>query len=476
MSFVALFVAAVAGLGEDGLAVRLVDGQGKPPAGEAFVVAREFVSVPQFHGSKTYCFRGDIEAGPGERHVVRLPGVGLDGPSLLDRRYSAYEAFAYAPGQCFERTPSAGRAAEGARFPGGGAGLGIRPGVDAGSETVLRSTPMKSPEERLLYLIDFANGLRCADPHWSDRTAGNLERLSAAMLAEAESIAHDRYERHLVDELRGKLTLAAALRSKPSNEPFVASLNAISQPYARDFVIAPANARVSWQPRPAKPGTLEAPTMAIVASPAVVQSARISPGASPGYPGFATSGASAIAISPGNAAVAQSPEPLSTQRAIHCRNGPVSACDLDERDIRGNTALAASVAELDVEAVQLLLDAGANPSVQVNVAGLAAPEALITRLVTRPVAAGSPEEQRARTLLALIAAHPKATLLQSVSEDLAADPKTWIVAPASRGLLLEARDAWRDLPVRADPRPTCERIEPAAAYGMPLTPRLRASR
>src|SRR6185503_8211823 len=163
-------------------------------------------------------------------------------------------------------------AADGARFPNAEVSLGIKPGVKAGTEAVLHARPMHSPEERLLYLLDFADGLRCEDPHWSERTAGNLARLSAAMLSEAQSIARDRYERHLVDELRGKLTLATSLRTRASGDLPVASLYVATSPYARDFIIAPANARVSWQPRPARPGTLDAPTMAIVASPGIVQS------------------------------------------------------------------------------------------------------------------------------------------------------------------------------------------------------------
>jgi hypothetical protein len=468
VSLAAILVAAVAGLGEDTLSVRLVDAQGKALPGEAFVVSREFVSVPQFHGSKTYCFRGDIEAGTGERHVMRLPGVGLDGPSLLDRRYTALEAFAYAPGQCFERTPSARSAAGGARFPNAEISLGIKPGVEAGSETVLHSTPMHSPEERLLYLLDFAGGLGCADPHWSEHSAGNLERLSAAMLSEAQSLARDRYERHLVDELRGKLALAKALRTRASDDLAVPSTRVAAYPYPRDFIIAPANSRVSWQPRDAvKPGTLDAPAIAIVGFPAIAQSARVSPGAASGSAGLATF------VSPGSAAVAQAAEPLSRKRVIHCRNGPVSACDLDERDMSGSTALAGAVADLDAEATQLLLEAGADPAVQVNVAGLAAPEALVSRIIQRPPAPGSEEEQRARTIVALLAASPKASLLKSVGDDLASDPKTWLPTLASRTLLLEMRGAWRNLPVRADPPPPCDRIEPATLYTMPLTPRLR---
>lgn len=478
MSLAAILVAAVAGLGEDTLSVRLVDAQGKALPDEAFVVSREFVSVPQFHGSKTYCFRGDIEGGTGERHVVRLPGVGLDGPALLDRRYNALEAFAYAPGQCFERTPNARSAADGARFPNGVVSLGIKPGIKAGSETVLHSKPMRSPEERLLYLLDFADGLRCADPHWSEHTAGNLERLSATMLSEAQSIARDRYERHLVEELEGKLALAKSLRTQASDDFAVPSARLATYSFARDFIIAPANARVSWQPRPAKPGTLDAPAMAIVASPGVVQSARISPGAPIGYPGASPGGSAGFATSasPGSASVARMPEALSRKRVIHCRNGSVSACDLDERDIRGSTALASAASELDAEAVQLLLEAGANPAVQVNVAGLATPEALVTRIIQRPPTPGSGEEERARTIMGLLAASPKATLLKSVADDLASDPKTWIPGLASRTLLLEARDAWRSLPTRPDPQPACERIEQATLSTMPLAPRLRMPR
>ena len=281
----------------------------------------------------------------------------------------------------------------------------------------------------------------------------------------------------MVEELRGKLTLAKALRTQESDDLVTPSLRVASAsiPFPRDFIIAPENARVSWQPRGAvKPGTLDAPSIAIVASPGMIQSA--SPRLSAGSAGFATSVSAAAAISPGNAAVAQMPAPLSVKRVIHCRNGPAGACDLDERDIHGNTALAGTVAELDAEATRLLLEAGANPAAQVNVAGLAAPEALITRIIQRPPASGSDEEQRARAIMGLLAASPKATLLKSVSDDLASDPKTWIPGLAKRPLLLEARDAWRNLPVRADPPAGCERIEPATLYTMPLVPRLRMQR
>ena len=71
------------------------------------------------------------------------------------------------------------------------------------------------------------------------------------MLSEAQSIARDRYEHHLVEELRGKLTLAKALRTQESDDLVTPSLRVASAsiPFPRNFIIAPENARVGRSSR-----------------------------------------------------------------------------------------------------------------------------------------------------------------------------------------------------------------------------------
>jgi hypothetical protein len=56
--------------------VRVVDEDGKPVPG-AIVFGREFVNVPQLHGSSTHCARADAAAATAAVHDVELPMAGL---------------------------------------------------------------------------------------------------------------------------------------------------------------------------------------------------------------------------------------------------------------------------------------------------------------------------------------------------------------------------------------------------------------
>jgi len=95
--------AAWAGL-STGLTVRVVD-EGGRPVPEAFVVAREFVNVPQLHGSRTYCERADVARGGAGDVAMRLPAAGIS--HMSPGRTYAIETFAYVKGQCVTPTGSA---------------------------------------------------------------------------------------------------------------------------------------------------------------------------------------------------------------------------------------------------------------------------------------------------------------------------------------------------------------------------------
>jgi hypothetical protein len=171
------------------------------------------------------------------------------------------------------------------------------------------------------------------------------------------------------------------------------------------------------------------------------------------------------------------PSAEETRIVIHCRHGAPSACDLDERDVRGFTALASLASELKAEEVRVLLEAGANPAVVIDVAGNATVEAFVKRIIERTPAPGSADAVHAREIMKLLAGDPRTTLTRSLHDDLAADPSTWIVqAPDAKALLVEARDAFATLPTRPDAKPACERIEAPIGASMPFMPRLRMPR
>jgi hypothetical protein len=401
--------------------VRVIDEAGRPVP-DAFVVAREFVTIPQFHGSRSACERADAGRAGAGSYEVRLPAAGAG--HLSPNRSHALEALAYAKGLCVERTPSARAAAYTMSLPAAMRGEGQK-AVEAGAAVALRARPMGMGEERLEYLVNFSSVLVCSE--WSARSRDGLARLVQAIDAEADAIPRESaYAKSLAQRLRGQLAIAG--RADPSAAqamPGVAPLNRTSP--ARNFLVAPANAALRW------PAATETGGMVVMA---VNRS------------------------SSGDASL-----------AVHCRPG--FACNLDERDENGKTALYQFAAELDVERVTLLLERGADPSVAVDRFGADAIDAVIGRAIMRPPALGSIDAGKALAVIELLAASPKAAIRASLAEQLKADPAQWMVkSPESLAILTKARERLAAVPARPDSAATCERVEAEAGYEM-RPPRLR---
>lgn len=108
-------------------------------------------------------------------------------------------------------------------------------------------------EERLLYLLNFTQGLYCAQPNWSERSRLAFDELSEAMIGEALRIAGDRYERYLAERLRFSLA-EARKRPEPIGdvlEPSVVLANDQDvRPLRRDFIMAPEHHVASWSINP----------------------------------------------------------------------------------------------------------------------------------------------------------------------------------------------------------------------------------
>jgi hypothetical protein len=248
------------------------------------------------------------------------------------------------------------------------------------------------------------------------------------------------------------------------------------QPFVRDFVVLPEGTMVRF-PAPGEPHQM----VIAAARPASAQSAAAPAMAQRApAPAIAASGAS-----PGNAAVA-SPGPgapatlrmaqsgivapaAKPRLAIHCRLGPVSACDLDERDAQGRTALAQHAEEFNAEAVALLVSAGADPSIPSPVAGADAIEAWVRRVQSGSAAAGSPQAAQARAVIDSLASSPKARLAARLKADLQSDPAQWryVYGDETRALLLHAREALAAVPTRPDVVDPCEAIEPIRGAAPP---------
>lgn len=440
--------AQLPGLGAD-LTVRVVDSADAPVAG-AFVIGREFVNVPKLHGSATYCESADLAAGSRMPHEVRLPSARLS--HLTPDRTHALEAFAYAPGMCVERTPSARAAAQAWSYPSGTA---RERRLQSGSDVRLRARRVGANEDRLQYLVAFAEALVCEQ--WSAPSRAGMAALAQAMQEEAAAIARSRYEDSLARRLDAVLAAAMQPGDGLGAAPRIVSAAEATAPFARDFVIAPATAKVRF------PAANEPNQFAVVALQGPVARAAAVPAPSQRSPGMATLG-----VSPHPAA------PVDTRLAVHCRHGPPSACDLDERDAQGHTALYTSVGALDVDAVKLLLDAGANPSIDVNLQGADALDALLSRAMWNPPATGSADADRWAAILELLAASPKASIRASLADQLAADPSQWLAkSPASIALLTAARTRLATLARRPDPARSCEPIEPERVDLRAMPVRLR---
>jgi len=415
-----------------GFTVTLRDAATGRPVEGAYVVAREFVTVGKFHGSSTFCARADAAIAPAGRAQMQLPGAGVH--ALRSAR--AIEAFAYRPGYCLGKTYN-GRAASYIRH-GPSMGTPPRATVDPSVETVLElRRAVQGADERLLYLAEVAEGLLCNEARWGDASLGAMDRLAEAMLAEATPLAQDRYQKTLVERMRQRLAFARQLPAISEGDEMTGlQLRPVGgDNFPRDFIVGSAEARVSWS---------ASRNMAVVAMPGRMQAAQASPPSGMRY-GM-----------PAPAAAAPGPEPSSQPAlAIHCRHGAPSACDLDERDADGNTALGMYVANLGLAEAKLLLAAGADPSVPAKPFGAQAIDALLQRMSN--LAPDSPEAQTARSLLDLLVSHPKVTLRQALKEDLAADPSTWTMASSARGyaLLRDARERLRALPARVEGTPGC---------------------
>lgn len=446
------------GLGSTEFTVTVGDAATGKPLDGAFVVSREFATVGQIHGSRTYCIRGDAAQASGPRIAMRLPNPGSD--SLRGAR--AIEALAYRPGYCLARTAD-GRATS---FVLHGPSFGAeRPKpLDPAVETHLAMRrSMQGPEDRLLYLGELVHALVCEEARWSERSREGIDRLSNAMIAEAQGLARTRYEKSLLAKVQGGLAVARGMARHPQDAPMrtVQAMQplGIAKGFARDFIVGDPGLRVSWD---------DSRDMVIAGMPARMQVQAAQPMAMPGGAlGAAQPGNAAAVVSGGVVAQGVGMQPkafVSAAPVIHCRHGAPSACNLDERDARGLTALHSLVDALKPAEVKALLDAGADPSIAAKPSGVPPVETLLERMLRAQP--GTPEAQGATALLHMLAAHPKVTLRPKLGEDLAADPATWTSTLHSPGrtLLVDARERLRALPVRAEEPPACAPLNYAHDY------------
>jgi len=443
---------AVPGL-PTGLTVRVVDEAGRPVP-EAFVVAREFVNVPQMHGSRTYCDRADaVRAGPAEV-AMRLPAAGM-GHMAPGRTY-AMEAFAYVKGHCVAPTGAARAAAYSLSVPPGIRGQEPPKTVQAGEAVTLRAREVAGAEERLEYLLNFSSALLCES--WSDRSKDGVAQLVSALRAEAQSMPRESaYAKSLAQRLGAQLDTVARLDKSGGQMPPM-SVGLAPSPLQRNFLVAPANARLHW---PSSDTDLV--VMAVDRSPTAYGAALAA--AAPVAVAPARPGALQAATPSGTVIRAEPAQPQAedTRLTIHCRPG--ATCNLDERDAQGQTALHQYASDLDVDRFRLLLERGADPSVAVDRHGSNAVDAVLRRAVMQPPALGSINADKAREIIDLIAASPKAGIRASLAAQLKSEPALWFVkSPESLAILTHARAKLAALPTRADGAGACERIEVAPGY------------
>lgn len=150
------------------------------------------------------------------------------------------------------------------------------------------------------------------------------------------------------------------------------------------------------------------------------------------------------------------PEPNSSPRlVIHCRYGSPTACDLNQRDAQGRTALHWAADALRADEVKLLLESGADPSIPEQPFGDEPIDMLLRRLAGL-TSTDSQNIESAREILSLLARHPRTTIRRSLKEDLDTQTERWSVKnPVAITLLKEARDHLRDTPLRAERAPAC---------------------
>jgi hypothetical protein len=384
-------------------------------------------TVGKLHGTETYCVRADVTPATGPWVTMELPYAGSDVVTAA----RAIEAFAYRPGYCLARTPSAAEASSIKQFSMGRQLPNI---VNTGEETRLDMRRSgQAPDERLMYLQELTAGLLCSRARWSDRSRGAMGLLADAMLGEAREIARSRYEKTLVQQLETGL---ASVRALPANEqarelPMV--MRGEFTDYARDFIVGAADLRVAWDPQR---------RIAIAAAVSPVQAA------SPVPPG--------ALMNPIRGIVPNSRPPAPAPLAVHCRHGAPSACDLNERDAQGHTAINTFVAYTKPAELRVLLEAGADPTLPAKPFG-PHPIDVALRSMLR-MDRSSPERAKRAEIVDILAADPRTTITRALKDDLAADPSAWNLVASLPGLDLLAarREALARLPVRPEGKPGCE--------------------
>lgn len=420
------------------------DSETNKPLEGAFVVVREFAEVGKFHGSKSYCVRAQAAVANAPSLTMALPNPGTD----LLTRARALEGFAYRPGYCMARIGDA-RAAASHKYMN--VGMAAPPELDPSAENLfaMRRAALTA-EERLLHLEQVANGLLCQESRWGDGSKEAISKLADAMTGEADSIARSKYEKHLAGRVARRLAIA---RDLPKLDQHFGMMGMVHDPgqtrFARDFIVAPANVRVAWGDGSRPVVALTSPMAAAAPSPAV-GGARLSH----------------------QSAIVASPPPAPPPLAVHCRHGAPSACDLDERDADGATALYQYASRGSIDEVRVLLEAGADPNATKGPRGDTPMD-----LVLRQVLLNYDNAEKAAQVLDLLLADPRTTVRPALREALADDPSTWrnVHSATARERLLKRREALLRLAVSPPERaPGCEdpRFDTMSSL-RELAPRLR---
>lgn len=427
------------------------DAETNKPLDGAFVVVREFAEVGKFHGSASYCVRAQAAAANAPSLTLTLPHPGTD----LLHRARALEGFAYRPGYCMTRIGDARAAAAHKRI---NLGMAAPPELDASAENnFAMRRAAQTTEERLLHLEQIANGLLCQESRWGDGGKEAIGKLAEAMTGEANSIARSKYEKHLAGQVARRLAIA---RELPKLDQHFGMLGMVNEPgqsrFSRDFFVGPANMRVAW-------GDGSRPIVAATSAPIAAAAPSPPPGAGATLrPADVMRPRSVLAPSP----------PAPPQLIVHCRRGAPSACDLDERDADGATALHGYAGAGKVDEVRTLLEAGADPNATKWPRGDTAMD-----IVLRQVLLNYDNAEKAAQVLDLLAADPRTTIRPALREALADDPSTWrnVHAAPARERLVKRREALLRLPVSPPERaPSCEdpRFDTMSSF-RELPPRLR---
>jgi hypothetical protein len=372
---------------------------------EAFVIAREQMSAPALgHGSTYWCNRAAATWASSGSAKLYLPGLGL-GRLVASQQY--VEALAYRPGYCAHTT------------------------VPKHQPRIELRKADADPEVRLLYLQRMAHALVCDRASWSPESAEVVARLVDQVLGEARALPRDSYERGLRRHLEDTFE---HIRRLPTGEKAWAPPERKHDPISRSFVLAPSNAVVKWDGDKV---------------PSVTYHRE--------YPRAThSSGASRFPA-------ADSFQAPDGPTVVHCRDG--AACDLNERDSHGRTALFSATSQFREDLLNALLEAGADPTIPAQPSGLQPIDVVIRALI------GSSDKgfrEKAVRMLDRLAAHPGTTLTAKLHGDLAAEPTAWkLVQAGGLALLVERRDALLQLPQRPESKPGCAERFPPEHYGDP---------